>query len=132
MDDTRQVAGYAATGTRVDVGRGAPGLPEGREPAATVALCPPSFQLRWIGASRLPRSYRGPAALAQHHRDLARGRDWLHVTCERVTLAGDRVIAYYAVEAMGPGDLLSLTHHSALVRVRDGRLRRWEALEDTG
>ena len=50
---------------------------------------------------------------------------------ERVTAAGDRVIAYYAVDVVGPGDLVAETRHSALVRVRDGQLRRWEALEDT-
>jgi ketosteroid isomerase-like protein len=131
MDETRNLANTAATETRVDVVRAALELLEAGEPAATAALCHPEFELRWTSSGRLPRTYRGPAALAQHHRDLARGRDSLHVTCERVTSAGDRVIAYYAVDVVGPGDTVAETRHSALVRVRDGRLRRWEALEDT-
>lgn len=123
--------GYAATETRVDVVRAALEFLEAGDPAATVALCHPDFELRWMAAGRLPRSYRGPAALAQHHRELARGRDALHVTPERVGAAGDRVIAYYSVDAVGPGDVVVESRHSALVRVRDGRLRRWEAIEDT-
>jgi ketosteroid isomerase-like protein len=130
MDDKLHEGRVAATEPRLDVVLAALELLEAGEASATAVLCDPDFELRWTSLGRLPRSHRGPDALTCHYADLALGRDEMALTCERVTSAGDRVLAYYAVAALGPGDLVVESRQRALVRVRNGRLRRWEAFQD--
>jgi ketosteroid isomerase-like protein len=128
MDGTR----IAATEPRIDVVRGALELLEGGFADATAVFCDRELELRWTRPDRLPRSHRGTEALARHFDDLALGWDEARLICERVTAAGDRVLAYYAVAVLGPEGLTTQTRHRALVRVRDGRLRRWEAFQEVG
>ena len=111
--------------------RGALELLEGGFADATAVFCGRDFELRWTRPGRLPRSHRGPEALARHFDDLVRDWDDVRVTCDRVTAAGDdRVLAYYSVRPAAAGSRAAETRHRALVRVHAGRLRRWEAFQE--
>lgn len=52
------------------------------------------------------------------------------MSVEHVAASGDRALAYYWIDAVAPDGMVVESRYAAVVRVRDGRLWRWEAFLD--
>jgi ketosteroid isomerase-like protein len=103
---------------------------EAREPDAAGNLCDDEFELRWTALGRNGHSHEGRDAFERHLDDVSHGWQEVQVILDRVTDGANRVLAFYRLLGHARDGTRAESPHAAVVRLRDGRLWRWDAFQD--